>query len=87
MLAIAGLLCTLWEIMGAVQRGGDAPGVMFHISTSHRCLDRKQLFLSCLPPPRRPVTRRHETAQGFVVSCHRSRHLLDHKVGLDSSDY
>lgn len=34
-LAIAGLLCTLWEIMGTVQRGRDAPGVMFHISTSH----------------------------------------------------
>lgn len=43
MLAIAGQLCTLWEIMGGVQRGRDAPGVMFHISTSHRRLDRKQL--------------------------------------------
>lgn len=30
MLAIAGLLCTQWEIMGAVQRGRDVPRVMFH---------------------------------------------------------
>lgn len=47
MLAIAGLLCTPWEIMGGVQRGRDAdveqPGVLFHISTSHHCLDRKQI--------------------------------------------
>lgn len=35
MLTIAGLLCTLWEIMGAVWRGRDVPWAMFHISTSH----------------------------------------------------
>ena len=35
MFAIAGLLCTLWEIMGAVQRGRDVPRAMFHISTLH----------------------------------------------------
>ncbi|KAK1881459.1 Sugar transporter ERD6-like 16 [Dissostichus eleginoides] len=33
MFAIAGLLCTLWEIMGGVQRGRDVPRAMFHIST------------------------------------------------------
>ena len=33
MLLIAGLLCTLWEIMGAVQRDGDAPRGMFHTAT------------------------------------------------------
>lgn len=34
MLAIARLLCTLWGMMGAVQRGGDVLRVMFHIHTS-----------------------------------------------------
>ncbi|XP_029934212.1 CMT1A duplicated region transcript 1 protein [Myripristis murdjan] len=49
MLAIAGLLCTLWEIMGAVQRDRDVPRAMFHITTSHpihSCLDRKPYFPS-----------------------------------------
>lgn len=36
MLAIAGLLCTLWEIMGGVRGGGDVPLARVphqHIST------------------------------------------------------
>ncbi|XP_070708339.1 F-box and WD repeat domain containing protein 10B [Pempheris klunzingeri] len=35
MLAIAGLLCTLLEIIGGVQRGRDVPQAMFHTSTPH----------------------------------------------------
>lgn len=37
MLAIAGLLCTLWEIMGGVRGGGDVPLARVphqHISTT-----------------------------------------------------
>ncbi|KAI9541199.1 hypothetical protein NQZ68_032983 [Dissostichus eleginoides] len=40
MFAIAGLLCTLWEIMGGVQRGRDVPRAMFHISTLNQIRTR-----------------------------------------------
>ncbi|GLD60120.1 CMT1A duplicated region transcript 1 protein [Lates japonicus] len=50
-LAIAGLLCTLWEIMGTVQRDRDAPRAMFHISTLrsiHTVWTGSSLY--CRPP-------------------------------------
>lgn len=50
MLAIARLLCALWGMMGAVQRGRDVPRVMLHIHTSrHFHTVRTGSSLSCLP--------------------------------------
>lgn len=51
MLAIAELLCTLWEIMGTVQRGRDVPQVMFHISTASTLSGQEAAF----PAPPQPL--------------------------------
>ncbi|XP_028264592.1 CMT1A duplicated region transcript 1 protein [Parambassis ranga] len=50
MLAIAGLLCTRWEIMGTVRRDGDVLRGMFHTGTSTLSGQEAAVPVSARPP-------------------------------------